>query len=417
VNGAEKVSASNEAPKGPPVPNIDARAQALLSCKPGKEAQVEGPMPRSTPGVRHPRPIEVQSPSPEVRWTSLRSGADGKTTVVFGTRTAVKESILLPAAPTPKPPSTPGAPPAPAVEVKSAVQSEGAVAVRLRPHDGGLVDVELGWFSASSGKTFHHTLKDLHVARPIGGWYFASVPRIVDGGLLYRADDKVYFVDERGKVDTVSIPPGFGIDNAARVGKGWLLTESFSGDTAQGVRLAWGDEQGKQWSVRDWGLARGGSTVVALLDGKPILGHLSSSASMFSLENPLPVDPPAPIPLTVDPPYTSLCDAHASTLRHVVESLGLPARVLDPKDGKEVEVFPGQDRVTRATPSGTECSAVYASTHQGPRGETTLLAYPEAKGWTGWWFRETANPKDAGKKLFLASPVTCELGKPPGARK
>jgi hypothetical protein len=406
----DRVTASPEPPK-----QSGAMPPAAEPASPPVDAvcKLSGPVATvtSVPGSEM-----VDSLSADVRWASFKRDADGKASVVFGSKSQVKDTQLLPAAPKVK-----AAPDKPAPMILSAdrVLNDGVVAARYRQaSDAGghrqPLEIDLAWWSAATGRSHHQTL---HKVPPfyVSTWSFTGTPQIVDGGLLYQPPyaQEVYFVHDDGKVETLSIPGGASVRNAERIGKGWLLADAYNGN----VQLLWSNEGGKEWSHRDWRLDGGGTALMALIDGKATVSFARGSLpSALFVAGPSPEnDPPAPVvidPATID----GRCDAHAATLRATsyipsAERL-LRARVEVAKDGPPAGRLSVSQRVTHSTSAGAICTSAFVLNGPDPRTYETQTAflYPEAKGWSGWWFHRAPDPKDATKKVTLASPLSCEPG-------
>ena len=124
--------------------------------------------------------------SGDLRWASVRRSKDSEIAIIFGTRTAVRETVLLAALPKPK------AADSRLLHTKirsgARVLNDGVVAARyhaIKDNQGQpqSIDVDLAWWSASTGRTTRHTLtkqKPFYLS-PDGD--FSGTPQIVDGGL------------------------------------------------------------------------------------------------------------------------------------------------------------------------------------------------------------------------------------------
>ena len=423
VQDEEKVVASNDPPKTGSTPKVAVEARTLpridLACKPTGSP---------TPLASVPGSELLDSRSADVRWASLKTEADGKTSIVVASRTAIKDTQLLPAAPKPPPALPPGTAPRPSVSVASGtrVLNDGVVAARYvmrrdAQHNRLPIDVELTWWSASTGKTKHHTLTKLEPFYVSTWGSFSGTPQIVDGGLLFQPSSgrEVYFIHDDGKVETFSIPNSAGVRNAERIGKRWLLADSYSGS----VQLSWSDDGAKQWSQREWGLDRySGSALMALIDGKPTVSFSRGSlpSELYAVDANVANDPPIPVVLdsaTIDTP----CDARAASLRVTSyipsDERRVHARVDPGKDPALIGQLSTSTRVTHSTQSGTICTSAYVlSGYDGKSYDTqTAFLYPDAKGWSGWWFRRVPDPKDGSKKIVQASALACEVHAGTGA--
>lgn len=136
------------------------------------------------------------------------------------------------------------------------------------------VDVELGWYSAASGKTGKAKLDKVPAFR-VAQSSQSAMHAIVEGGLLFLpngGDAPLYFVHENGKVDQMPRPPGDegyggfgGYTDAVKLGNKIVLARLRYGD----VTLASTTDNGKTWSTTTWTL--GGPATLASVDGKAAL--------------------------------------------------------------------------------------------------------------------------------------------------
>ena len=141
-----------------------------------------------------------------------------------------------------------------------------------------LVDVEVAWYVAATGKVHRATIKgvgplepyrDLTDGRDGPSLARPSMLSIAMGGLHVRplanvaADAPLWFVSEGGKVEKLGWPEVPKIDvrgksiafssfDAARIGKRSLVFGSISGGLQ--MWMAWGNEAGTSWETRTWGL-------------------------------------------------------------------------------------------------------------------------------------------------------------------
>ncbi len=275
------------APEPPAPPEHESRAvdpspapevpQQDLTCKPAGAVTTLAGFPGSE---------LVDSRGGEVRWATVKHEADGKTSVVFGTRSGVRDAQLLPAAA--KPAKRVAGKPTTTVTSGDRVLDNGVVAARYRvtTEANGQrqpIDVELSWWSSVTGKTHHHELKKLPVFYVPSYTSFTGTPQIVDGGLLFQpaGGREVYFVRDDDKVETFTVPSGASVQTAERLGKSWILMDSSSGNAA----IQWSGEGGKDWTRRDWGLESSGRAVMALLGGKPTVAYAPGSrpTALFAL--------------------------------------------------------------------------------------------------------------------------------------
>jgi hypothetical protein len=350
------------------------------------------------------------------RWASISSDADGKTSVVVGTKNAVHELPLLGA--TPKPAAH-----APARDVRfgQRVLDDGVVVARYQFTPKRLtgtynpVDVELGWWSARTGRVRRHTIPKVKPFR-VSRYGFSGMPDIVDGGFLFQgaANDPAYFVRDDGKVERIALPAIEGQRSAEHVGKRWLLGDGYAGT----VRLSASDDGGKSWTRTAWtldlwgsfGLVRSGAGA-SVTYGSSLFGPASL---LFPVGATLADDPPAPVVLqesAVEP----VCDAHAGRHRFstYLSSDERPIRVrIDNVQGKDkwTTFYTPSRRVSHDMPGGKMCASAYlldgSDTHGGRYDYQTIFVYPEAKGgYAAWRFRRA--PAHA-KKAYVAEPMTCK---------
>jgi hypothetical protein len=421
VQDMEKVAATKEPkPAGTHAPSTAPVAKAPLDlvCKPaGGTTQLA-----TTPGSEM-----VDGRSADVRWASVKHEDLGKTSIVFGTRGSVRESLLLAGAPKPKVPGAPGS--SPSSTTGERVLNDGVVAGRFRPvtlEQTGerTLDIDLAWWSASTGRTTHHTLTKV---KPFYYYGFGGTPQIVDGGILYQttSSQPVYFVHDDGRVETFTLPKDATVRNGERLGKRWILADSGSGD----VVLSSSDDTGKTWTQKSWGLEDGGTSLLVLLGGKPTLSFARSylPSALFPVDAVLPDDPPAPV-VVDESSIDALCDAKAGTLRVSsyipADARHLRARVeLTPTPAGSSPALPAgrlsaATRITHGTPQGTVCTTAYVLNGSDPKtyDSQTAFLYPEPKGWSGWWFRRVVDAKDSTKKNLVAEPLTCAVGAPEPGR-
>jgi hypothetical protein len=411
----DRVAASPEAPKRAPSPPSSHEIDPIDAvCKPAGGATVIAAMPGNE---------MVDGRAADVRWASVKRDPDGKTSIVFGSAKQVRDTELLPAAPKAKPATGKAS-----TQYVSGdrVLNDGVVAARYTLTNDAEgrrepIEIDLAWWSASTGRTQHHTLHKVPVFFVPSYNGFAGTPQIVDGGLLYQPAQgrEVYFVHDDGKLDTLAIPNDANIRNAERLGKGWILADSYLGDVA----LSWSDD-GKQWSKKDWGLDITGSALLALVDGKPMVSFSRGSlpSALFPLGAAPSTDPPPPVAIDaagIDGP----CDTHAATLRIASfvpsDERRLRARVLVAKDAPlPAGRLSVTQRVTHSTAKGTICTSAYILGGNDPKTGAwqSAFLYPDAKGWSAWWFQRGPDPKDASKQVVLASPLACEPGSPEAKR-
>ncbi len=191
-----------------------------------------------------------------------------------------------------------------------------------------LVDVQIAWYVAATGKVYKATIKGAGPLEPykdvVDGRDKPSTSRppnmlsIAMGGVHVRPfasalpTDALYFVTDAGKVDKLTFPEfpktdvsnrplGFRLD-AARVGKRSVVFGN--GSTGLQMVMAWSTE-GQSWEMRTWGLwpeYEHGSVRLRYLDSgaTPAFGVYYSDSDLGSLGWMTPlrapdVDPPTPI--------------------------------------------------------------------------------------------------------------------------
>jgi hypothetical protein len=356
----------------------------------------------------------------EVRWATVKHEPDGKVSVVFGTKSGIRDAQLL--GPAPKPQKALPNKPTLTVTSGDRVLNDGVVAARYRvTTDKGVkqpVDVELTWWSASSGKTHKKELKKVPTFYVPSYNTFAGTPQIVDGGLLWQpaSGRDVYYLRDDGKVETFSVPANMSVQSAERVGKSWILLDASSGN----VGVWWSTEGATSWTRRDWGLETSGRELMALIDGKPTLAYSSRSEpeALFALGAAPSNDPPPPV--VVKPGATdAVCSPTAATLRDVsyipYAQRHVRARVeLNKTDPLPAGRLTVGYRVTHVTADGSLCTSANILSGSDPKTYDTQSAflYAEGKGFGGWWFHRVPDLKDKTKKVPVAQALTCEKGPP-----
>lgn len=179
------------------------------------------------------------------------------------------------------------------------------------------VDVELGWYSAHTGKTSRAKLAALPPFR-VGSGAPSALTAIVDGGLLFMpfgGDAPLRFLRDDGKIETIprptkltsALPP----DTAFRDGPTVVLAATDGPD----VTLQITTDAGKTWKEVTWTIGRESSLVTH--KSKPALFVTERVEDTGSEEKPIGVLPFATA--TADPPALITYDAGA--VKTAVEAL------------------------------------------------------------------------------------------------
>ncbi len=399
VTSQEKVTAQTEPVKSttstttPPRPNVTPKE---ITCK---VAGTASPV-SSTPSTEMVDGVGAD------RWATLKHDTDSKTSIIVGTKNAVRELPLLAAIPKPNPKA-----PAPTEELRAGerVLPDGVVAARYRfpPRTPGgtynPVDVELSWWSAQTGRTQHHTLPKVSPFR-VSRYGFSGTPQIVDGGLMFQgsSSDPAYFMRDDGKVTQITLPKGSSIQQADRMAKRWILADTEMG----AVQISTSDDDGKSWKQTAWGLDSWGTIGLSLVGDKATIslgtGGSSLHTLLFPIDATLADDPPPPMLIdsaSVDSP----CDAKVGRHRFTqyISSDRRPLRVQI-----DTATMSPSTRVMHDAPNGKMCTSAYVMTGYSSKGYETAFVYPEANGtYTGWRFRR---PEDHNKTGMIAEPLTCK---------
>jgi hypothetical protein len=408
VNNQDKISATTE-PTPPTTTPVQPRPPAPppieIACK------VTG-----TPATMTAAPgTDMVDGTAADRWASVKHDTDSKISIVVGTKTAVRELPLLAALP--KPPTKPVPNQTPEeLRAGERVLPDGVVAARYRfaPRSStgsyNPVDVELAWWSATTGRTQHKTLPKVPAFR-VSRYGFSGTPQIVNGGLLFQgaATDAVYFIHDDGKIEPITLPKGASVREAERLPKRWVLADAEGG----AVEVSKSDDNGKSWKQTGWGLDQWGSiSLTSAADKATIsLGNGSLPALLFTVDPTLPDDPPAPVVIdnsTLD----TACDAHAGRHRFTsyVQSDRRPIRVrLDNVKGKDTwaTMYSPNTRVMHDA-GGKLCTSAYVMNGYDSRNyeSQTVFMYPDGNGaWSGWRFRR---PDDRSKGGTVAEQLTCK---------
>ena len=365
-------------------------ASVNLVCKPAGAA------------ARAPESIEFFDRGGNIRWASGERNADGRVSVVVADRARVQVIELLGAESKPRA----------GLQVRTDLKwlHEGLVAARYTfaatrgAHNP--IDVELAWWSASTGRVVH---KSLPKVKPFDV-SFGERFWIVTGGLLFQSEpqEPLYFARDDGKIErlTIPIPPNTGIEEVERVGNRWLTMNSDVG----GVRFAWSDDGAKSWKQGAWGLGVQGGSGLAQLAGKPVItwnGNDGRTLAFVVGANP-PNEPPTPLVVedSLQSPSCGVTDTDLPRRLSVPHAQALHARITG-ADQSETELT-ADTLIQRATSTGTACTGAYLFLLSTRGVAESAFLYPEAKGWTGWRFSRV----DAqGKPSYSAQPLTCQPSK------
>ncbi len=381
-------------PNSPPAPPT-----AELACKPSGAATTVSQAPS----------FDMADNRADVRWAQIKHDSDGKTSLIVGGKSAVREVALLAAEP--KAVAAKAGSKAVVTEYRSGDRTlaDGVVAARYtfqsKSSTGSFnpVDVDLTWFSFSTGKVGHHTLPKLKPFR-VSSYGLTGDAQIVTGGLLYQALDQepAFFVHDDGKVDTIPLPPRASVRNALHVGSRFLLADSESGT----LQLAWSDDNGKSWQQKAWTLDESSSsTSLLLMGGKPTvaLSRGGSPLALFGIDTVVPEEPPTPIVMDVNGSINNTCDSAAGPLRLSMyvpsDKRFFKARIDNGK--KTASLLSASNRATHGLATGKSCTAAYQLSGDGQ----TAIVYADGTSWSGWRFRHNDDPK---KSTMLAEPISCK---------
>lgn len=294
-----------------------------------------------------------------------------------------------------------------------------------------MVDVEVAWWVAATGKVHHATIKGVGPLDPVrdvvDGREQASTARtsllsIAAGGIHVRPfasmgpDAPLYWVSDAGKVEKLSWPEVPNKDirgrnlpirlDAARVGGRSVVF----GDVGGGLQLflAWANPNGTSWESRAWGLWPEPDQPTDLYlrfvesSDKPVVGVLaktktSSTGWAFPIGSSVQNDPDAAVALPTldtiaDPPKA--CGKTPGPWRVLAPwSTGTRHPMIVSVDGRELALATS-NAIVRAGPSGDTCvSAMDAQT------VTTSTFKPTSSE----WYSAILHPDDLGHAALFKS--------------
>jgi hypothetical protein len=269
------------------------------------------------------------------------------------------------------------------------------------------VDVDLGWYSATRGKSAKVHLAKVAAFR-VGRSSPSALTAVVDGGLIflpYTGDAPLYFVSDAGKITTMPRPPADEwerYDHAVRIGDRIVLAAN---NFSTVVRLASTSDNGKTWSTTTWSMGEAATLVTH--GGKPALvvdDHAGDAVRFVSFDA-----------LTPDPPALTLVeakkldDATGSLTACDAKSAGfvtdVPASASTPMINVSVSGKTDQDKLEVAYESrvmriGDGAACVNAIVAGGGNEEVVIFSPSDMAH--AWWVRAG---KDDGSE---ARPLTCK---------
>jgi len=357
------------------------------------------------------------------RWAMLNGEPAQEVSLVLGTRTHVHELPLL----STRADARKGSPDD--VRGGSDVRRNGIVAARYTTHDHWAeknpLDIELAWWSATTGRTgrgFLHNVPPFHV----NGGFLAGYASLVDGGLIFqppaspwtdgRAVKSAYFLGDDGRVQPLSLPDDVAVVDAARAGSRLLLERA--GNPCD-VELAWSDNGGKSWKTSTWTLVDDGGrpnasrATLSVLSGRVSVGisRPGEASLAFALTPEIPDGPPEPR-LIDETTVSATCGADVGTVRYDIPLRSeerLRVRIETPGGVPGLLVASG--RAAHATEAGTMCSSAYELHAMGANAAGEGVLYPEGKSWSGWWFVTQPDPKEKSRWTRKATPLSCDAAK------
>ncbi len=423
------------------VPSSEHAPEPAKAGTPSSDASKGAPPPVAiscTPkGAWVPTPGELSSVEwsldGDVRLFAVERKAAGAqiATVVRGAAPPKTISLLAPE-PTKAPPGKNGSGPLPMrVRYGSHLDARGYVGARYSFTLGGAkegkynpVDVELGWYSAATGKTGKAKLSQVSPFR-VGGFSANAMHAIVGGGILFLPYDgaaPLYRVRDDGKVTELARPPlveRIPYKDAIEVGG----TMYLFGANEEDVVVA-SSTDGKTWKTALWSLGSG--TSLAVVDGKARLvlaPHVDDGRalrrSLLGLEE-LGSDPGEPKPVIADGFHIGnqalvACSAKAHA--------GLRTEVHHRKGDRSVTIEVEQDKgwvegstklsapittvgaahIVRMSDDGSSCIEAVAGAS-----ETETLALVAPHDLTHGWLVRSGKSDKGGTEM---RPISCTLAK------
>ena len=380
-------------PRSPPPAPVATPAPIELACKPVGRAT-------SVPSVPLLESVDLRAA--DVRWSEVKEDPDHKVSIVVGGRATVRELAML----GPEPHKQ-------GVRTSVLRTPDGVVAVRALSVPGsgdpGPVDLEVVWWSASTGRVSRRSLPKV---KPFVVPRLATIGQahLVDGGLVFQSvsGEPVHFFrdDGHGRGDeSVTIPKGTLVASMVRAGDRWVIPELSNGSARLTV-----SEDGASWTTKAWRLDEGAAMSLVSLGGRPHIGFAVSVGALPSFYttvlvplDAIPDDPPEAVTVARGP-ADAACDAAAGTYREAAPltrgSRSLHVRTEEAD--KTISTESSSDQVAHPTSAGTLCTAAYRI-----KGAADGYLYAEPKGFSGVRFRRVPDPNEPAKQSFLAEPLAC----------
>jgi hypothetical protein len=388
VAASDKPIAKKAAPPAPPP--VDPGPPIQIACKPsGAPKPLKGNLWGEQRGAL----------DGGVRFVSFIGGEDSTTAIEVARGSAAPTTVqLLP--PTPKNTTK-------TVREWVDVKAEGVVVARYgyvsgaKYHEDGTreynpVDVDLAWYSASTGKAHRVSLPKVKPFR-VGRVAPSALHVIIDGGLMFmplNGESPIYFVRDDGKVTTVARPVGpdaWGFSSGVKIGDRIVLAQPRE----EAIALVSSEDGGKTWSTKVWSV--GDFVSLVPLAGKPALA--------FGVNTPLlATEPNGLLPfgaLTADPPPIKRWNPQTIDGKGVVacsaqSRVGLRAFSFGNEGDREVAfgltgsdlpaTLPMSGRVMRFAADGSSCVDMLMGGANGDEGQFSLYAPTDdlAHSWLTW---------------------------------